>query len=159
MISSIRPMIRRDRPFVVELLKATPEFRPDEVAIAEEVIDSYLFDPVESGYYIAVSEKGPGIVGYICYGPTPLTDGTWDIYWLAVAPSQQGNGIGSALMHYAEKKIRKARGRLSIIETSGTPEYEKTRHFHSSQGYEIIARIPDFYLPGDDKIIYRKRLS
>ena len=159
MTASIRPMIRRDRPFVIELLKATPEFKPAEVVVAEEVIDSYLFDPVESGYYIAVSEKGPGIVGYICYGPTPLTEGTWDIYWLAVAPSQQRSGIGSALMHYAEEKIRKARGRLAIIETSGTPEYEKTRRFHTSQGYEMVARIPDFYLPGDDKIIYLKRLS
>ncbi|MEJ2740879.1 MAG: GNAT family N-acetyltransferase [Dehalococcoidia bacterium] len=108
MTASIRPMIRRDRPFVIELLKATPEFKPAEVVVAEEVIDSYLFDPVESGYYIAVSEKGPGIVGYICYGPTPLTEGTWDIYWLAVAQSQQRSGIGSAFMRYAEEKIRKA---------------------------------------------------
>lgn len=149
-------MIRRDRPFIVELLKATPEFRPAEVEIAEEVIDSYLIDPIESGYYIVVAEKGPGIVGYICYGPTPLTEGTWDIYWLAVAPSQQGKGIGSALMRHAEEKIRKARGRLAIIETSGTAEYEKTRRFHSNQGYEKICCIPDFYRPGDDKIIYRK---
>jgi ribosomal protein S18 acetylase RimI-like enzyme len=158
MTANIRPMIRRDRPSVMELLTAIPEFRPAEVAIAEEVIDSYLFDPVESGYYIAVSETGPAIDGYICYGPTPLTEGTWDIYWMAVAPSHQGNGIGSALLHYAEEKIIKARGRLAIIETSGTPEYEKTRRFHSNQGYEIIGRIPDFYLPGDDKIIYQKRL-
>jgi ribosomal protein S18 acetylase RimI-like enzyme len=159
MTDSIRPMIRRDMPSVMELLNATPEFRTAEVAIAEEVMDSYLFDPIDSGYYIAVSEKGSTIAGYICYGPTPLTEETWDIYWLAVAPSHQGNGIGSALMHYAEEKIKKARGRLMIIETSGTPEYEKTRRFHSKHGYEIIGRIPDFYLPGDDKIIYQKRLS
>jgi ribosomal protein S18 acetylase RimI-like enzyme len=142
----------------MEILWNTPEFKPSEVEVAEEVIDSYLNDPVNSGYSVLVAGDGLGIVGYICYGPTPLTDGTWDIYWQAVTREKQGQGIGSALMKAAEGEIRKAKGRLALIETSSMPAYEKTRRFHLGQGYEIIARIPDFYSMGDDKLILQKRL-
>jgi len=128
------------------------------VAVAEELIDSYLEDPSSSGYHILVAEVDSTVTGYICYGPTPLTEGTWDIYWIAVAREKQGQGIGSALMKSAEKEIGRAKGRLAIIETSSTPAYEKTRNFHLSQGYEVICRIPDFYVPGDDKLILQKRL-
>jgi len=154
----IRPMTHEDKPHITKILRSTPEFKPFEVEVAKELIDSYLEDPSSSGYHIFVAEVDSTVTGYICYGPTPLTEGTWDIYWIAVAREKQGQGIGSALMESAEKEIVKAKGRLAIIETSSTPAYEKTRHFHLSHGYEIVARIPDFYAPGDDKLILQKRL-
>jgi ribosomal protein S18 acetylase RimI-like enzyme len=128
------------------------------VVVAEELIDCYLDDPSNSGYHILVAKVDSTVAGYICYGPTPLTEGTWDIYWVAVAQENQRQGIGSALMKSAEKDIVRAKGRLTIIETSSTPGYEKTRRFHLGQGYEVICRIPDFYAPGDDKLILQKRL-
>jgi ribosomal protein S18 acetylase RimI-like enzyme len=142
----------------MQILRSTPEFKPSEVAVAEEVIDSYLGDPLSSGYYILVAEADSTVVGYIGYGPTPLTEGTWDLYWAAVAPDKQRQGIGGALFGAAEENIREAGGRLAIIETSTTPAYEKTIRFHIGHGYEIVARIPDFYAPGDDKLILQKRL-
>jgi predicted N-acetyltransferase YhbS len=129
------------------------------VVVAEELIDCYLEDPSSSGYHILVAEVDSNVTGYICYGPAPLTEGTWDVYWVAVTREKQGQGIGNALMKSAEKDIVRAKGRLAIIETSSTPAYEKTRGFHLSQGYEIVARIPDFYAPGDDKLILQKRLQ
>jgi ribosomal protein S18 acetylase RimI-like enzyme len=151
-------MSHEDKPCVTKILRNTPEFKPFEVVVAEELIDSYLEDPSSSGYHVLVAEVSSTVTGYICYGPAPLTEGTWDIYWLAVARERQGQGIGSALIKSAEKEIMKAKGRLAIIETSSTPAYEKTRHFHTSHGYEIVACIPDFYAPGDDKLIMQKRL-
>jgi len=155
---AIRFMSAEDKSRITEILRGTPEFKPFEVTVAEELIDCYLENPFNSGYHILVAEVSSTVAGYICYGPAPLTEGTWDIYWVAVAREKQGQGIGGALMKSAEKEIVKAKGRLSIIETSSTPAYEKTRHFHISQGYEIIACIPDFYVPGDDKLILHKRL-
>jgi ribosomal protein S18 acetylase RimI-like enzyme len=151
-------MSAEDRPRITEILRGTPEFKPFEVAVAEELIDCYLEDTSNSGYHILVAHVDSTVAGYICYGPAPLTEGTWDIYWVAVAREKQGQGIGGALMKSAEKEIVKAKGRLSIIETSSTSAYEKTRHFHVSQGYQIVACIPDFYSPGDDKLILQKRL-
>ena len=156
---NIRVMTKEDKPGIMQILDRTPEFKPAEVVVAEEVIDSYLSDPYRSGYCILVAELDSIIAGYICYGPTPLTEGTWDMYWEAVSQEKRGQGIGGALMEAAEIEIKKAQGRLAIIETSSTPEYQKTIRFHLGNGYEIIARIPDFYAPGDDEIILQKRLG
>jgi ribosomal protein S18 acetylase RimI-like enzyme len=142
----------------MRILRDTPEFKPAEVVIAEEVIDSYLADPYGSGYHAAVAELGSTIVGYISYGLAPLTEGTWDIYWIAVAAGEQGRGVGGQLLAYAETRIKEVGGRLIVIETSGLAGYEKTSRFYRKHGYQAVARIPDFYAPGDDKVILQKRL-
>jgi ribosomal protein S18 acetylase RimI-like enzyme len=156
--TDIRPMTAADKPAVMNTLRALPEFTPEEVVVAEEVIDSYLEKSLGSGYHILVAEAASSVMGYVCYGPTPMTEGTWDMYWLAVDARKQGQGIGRALMAFAEDRIRESDGRLIIIETSGRPQYEKTRHFHESQGYTEVSRIADFYAPGDDKLFFEKRL-
>jgi len=147
-----------DKPGLMQILKNTPEFKPFEVVVAEELIDAYLDDPKKSGYNILIAKDDGQLAGYICYGETPCTVGTWDIYWVAVAGEKRKRGIGKALSEAAETAIKKARGRMAIIETSSTPLYENTRSFYLGRGYELIARIPDFYMPGDDKLIMQKKL-
>ena len=159
MSPQIRPMIRRDKPAVIRILQTTPEFKPAEVVVAEEVCDSYLDNPSTSGYYVFVAETNSSIVGYICYGPAPLTESTWDIYWMAIALEERNQGMGKALLAFAEGKIREAEGRLALIETSSQPEYEVARQFYNSKGYEVVCRIPDFYALGDDKLVFQKRLK
>ncbi len=129
------------------------------MGVAEEVIDSYLDDPEQSGYYVLVAEINFVVAGYISYGPVPLTEGTWDVYWIAVARQKREQGTGAALLEAAEQKIRAAGGRLALIETSSLPSYEPTRRFYARHGYEEIARVPDFYAVGDDKLLLQKRLN
>jgi ribosomal protein S18 acetylase RimI-like enzyme len=150
-------MVAGDKPALMRILRDTPEFKPLEVEVAEEVIDSYLDDP-RSGYFILIAEDAGEIAGYICYGETPCTVGTWDIYWVAVDRGKRSKGIGRLLSEKAEAEIKQAGGRLAIIETSSTPLYENTRNFYLGRGYETVARIPDFYMPGDDKLVLRKKL-
>jgi ribosomal protein S18 acetylase RimI-like enzyme len=152
-------MSAKDKPALMRILRHTPEFKPYEVAVAEEVIDGYLQDPRGTGYHALVADGGSEVAGYICYGQTPCTVGTWDIYWVAVAGDKRGQGIGGALTKKAEDAIREAQGRLILAETSSSPTYENTRRFYLGQGYEPVARIPDFYAPGDDLLIMQKRLG
>lgn len=159
MKTSIRPMVARDKPTIMDILRTIREFTPEEVAVAEELIDAYLEASSSCGYLVFVAEVNSVVTGYVCYGPTPLTKGTWDVYWVAVDPGAQGQGVGKALMAFAEGKIKESRGRLVIVETSGRPDYDKTRRFHRSLGYKVAARIVDFYSPGDDKLILEKRLA
>jgi len=159
MTRGIRPMLPSDRKALFKILDAIPEFRPAEVLVAKEVIDSYLHDPSGSGYNILVAVIDTSIAGYICFGPTPLTQGTWDIYWMATSPEKQGQSIGSSLIALSESRIIESGGRLIIIETSSKPEYEKTRCFYFGHSYEVVARVPDFYAPKDDKLILQKRLA
>jgi len=155
----IRPMVAHDKPAVMHVLETTSEFKPIEVTVAGELIDSYLNQGKASGYTLLVAEDNGSISGYICFGDTPLTEGTWDVYWIAVLKQQQGKGIGRALMAAAETEIQNHQGRLILIETSSTIEYEKTRRFYVSIGYTVICRVRDFYTPGDDKIVLEKRFS
>jgi ribosomal protein S18 acetylase RimI-like enzyme len=157
--TSIRPMTIDDKPAVMRILQATPEFLPPEVIIAEELIDAFLEDPATSGYYIRVAEVGGEIAGYICYGNTPLTEATWDIYWIAVAHDIQGHGIGRILMKHAEDDIKKMHGRLIVVETSGKAEYNKTRQFYDNLNYQRVCQIPDYYAPGDDLVMFINRFE
>jgi ribosomal protein S18 acetylase RimI-like enzyme len=152
-------MTPKDKPTIMQILQATPEFTIGEVVVAEELVDCYLDDPLSSGYLTFVAEVNSRVVGYICIGPTPLTEGTWDIYWIAVSREEQIRGTGTALLAFAEDKIRESRGRLAFIETSSKTGYDKTRSFYRSRGYELVYQIADFYAPGDDKLILLKRLN
>lgn len=153
----LRPMVKADRQPVLELIRATGFFTDGEVQVAEELIDIYLNNPKQRDYYIVVAENEQGqVAGYMTYGPTPLTEGTWDLYWIAVAPEAQGRGYGQQLVGWLETEVKKHQGRLVLIETSSQSKYQPTRKFYEKLGYSEIARIPDFYRPGDDRVIFGK---
>jgi ribosomal protein S18 acetylase RimI-like enzyme len=156
----IRPMAKYDRARVLDIINKTGFFRPDEIRVAEELIDIYLDQPGQKDYEVVVIEdEKPEVVGYLTYGLTSLTVGTYDLYWMAVAPEHQGKGYGKDLVRWLEEKIRADRGRMMVIETSSQPKYEPTRRFYLNLDYQEIARIPDFYGPGDDRVIYIKRFA
>lgn len=147
-----------DRERVLGIVSDTGFFRPDEIEIAREVFDDALENGTGGHYQSFVAEYKGNVVGWVCYGPTPCTVGTFDIYWIAVAPESQGMGFGRILLEFAEEEIRKRGGRLSVIETSGNPRYESTQRFYLAMGYREASRIQDFYDLGDDRIVYIKNL-
>ena len=158
----IRPLEARDRARILEVVTATGNFTAAEIDIAMEVVDEALADPAfpRGGYraYVAEDESGR-VAGYECHGPTPLTEGTYDLYWIAVDPAIQGAGFGRALLAFAEDDVRATGGRLLLIETSSQESYGATIHFYEQRGYPLVARIKGFYRPGDDKLIFAKELS
>ncbi len=157
MALTIRSMTLSDKPAVMAILRDTPEFEPAEVPVAEEVLDSYLISPGE-GYQALVAEEDGEVIGYICFGTTPLTAATWDIYWMAVARGRRGRGTGRNLLAEAEKQVKQGKGHLILIETSSKPNYLPTRRFYRKAGYRQASRIKDFYAPGDHRITFEKRL-
>jgi len=157
--ASIRHLTHQDKQKVMSILQTTPEFLSHEVVVAEELIDAFLEDPQTSGYYIHVAELDGEIAGYVCYGNTPLTEATWDLYWIAVANDKQGYGIGRILMKHAEEDIKKMHGRLIMVETSGKAEYNKTRQFYEKLNYQKVCQIPDYYASGDDLVLFTKKLG
>ncbi|MDI6845623.1 MAG: GNAT family N-acetyltransferase [Candidatus Saccharicenans sp.] len=150
-------MAKDDRQPVLELIRATGFFNEAEIQVATELIDIYLNNPDQRDYHIVVVEDESGnVAGYMTYGPTPLTEGTWDLYWIAVSPGAQGKGYGRQLVNWLEDRVRESGGRLILIETSSQPKYLPTRKFYEKLGYAEIARIPDFYRPEDDRVIFGK---
>ena len=156
--TGVRPLTIKDKSAVMSLLCATPEFLPPEVVVAEELIDAYLEEEKASGYYIYVAEHDGDIAGYVCYGDTPLTEATWDLYWIAVDHEKQGFGIGRILMKHAEEDIKRMHGKLVMVETSGKADYNKTRQFYERLNYQKLCQITDYYAPGDDLVLFAKRI-
>ncbi len=153
----IRPMQPADKQPVLALVRATGMFTPAEVDVAEELIDVYLGVPEQPDYRVVVVEnERRDVVGYLTWGPTAMAEDVYDLYWMAVSPSEQGKGRGKELVRWLEAEVKTRRGRMLIIETSSQPRYHPTRQFYINLGYKEVARIPDYYKPGDDRVIYAK---
>lgn len=124
---------------------------------AIELVDTAL-TPGNRDYSIVVADRDGQLVGYVCYGPTPMTEGTYDLYWIASAPEVRGQGVGAALVSAMEGDLRRREARLIRVETSATEAYGPTRGFYAAMKYGEEARFRDFYKVGDDLIILSKRL-
>jgi ribosomal protein S18 acetylase RimI-like enzyme len=160
--SAVRPLGAADRASVdgiLRALRATGIFNDDEVETALELIDEWLQDGDASGYLTYVIEDATGVRGYVCFGPTPMTAGTYDLYWIAVDPATQGRGYGRRLLAFAEAEVERRGGRLLLIETSSQVAYGATIRFYERSGYDLAARIANFYRPGDHKLVYAKEFG
>lgn len=158
---ALRALEPDDREAVHGILKQTGFFTPVEVSTALELIDEWLARGEPSDYlcFVATDPRSRAVLGYVCFGPVPLTDGTYDLYWIAVDPATQGRGVGRALVDYAEAEVTRRRGRLVLIETSSVDKYHPTARFYERCGYLLLARLTDFYRPGDDKLVFGKYLT
>jgi ribosomal protein S18 acetylase RimI-like enzyme len=134
-------------------------FSLEEVDSVQVMWREYLtLGPEDSGYHFIAYREGDRVLGFAIYGPRDLTDGVFDLYWISVDPAAQCKGVGRALLTASENAVRAMGGRMLIAETSGTPHYEPARKFYFAMGYENEAIIRDFYTPGDDLLIFIKRI-
>jgi ribosomal protein S18 acetylase RimI-like enzyme len=141
------------------IVTSTGMFYPDEIDVAVELADECLRKgPVESGYFAYVAFDGGEPVGYICFGPTPLTVGTYDLYWLVVDKTAQGQGFGKSLVQFVARSVRNQGGRMVLAETSGREDYTPTRAFYDRAGFKLVSEIPDFYREGDARVTYLLRV-
>lgn len=147
------------------------EVRQNHLSALKTVLDSSglfpsdLLDPMiydyfnnsdsEEIWFTALLHNQPISIGYCA--PERLTQGTYNLYAIAVHASYQGQGIGLKMMEYIEKRLAAQGHRLLLVETSGKAEYALTRAFYHQCLYTQQAIIPDFYDEGDDKIIFIKK--
>lgn len=169
-LSALQPSHRSD---IGSIVRSTGVFSEDEVAVALELFDEAVDGPrlsalgasdrreptAESPDYEFIGAfLDNRLIGYACYGPTPATDGTYDLYWIAVHADAQRSGAGAALMTEVERRLEERRARLLVVETSSRDDYAPTRTFYEKRGYAERARLRDFYAAGDDRIVLSKRL-
>jgi ribosomal protein S18 acetylase RimI-like enzyme len=168
-------MSPKDRPGITRILEATRVFRSEEIDIAVELFDSVfgahagadgaisedtVTPPANSDYYfLGAFTPEEELAGFACYGPTPGSDRTYDLYWIAVDPAVQGSGCGTILLNEVERRLKGLNARMVVVETSSRSDYGSSRRFYIQRGYVEAARARDFYAPADDRITYTKRLQ
>jgi len=150
--------IASDRDAIRRIVAESGFFTEAEVEVAVELVDETLAKGSAAGYEFLFIESSGFVAGYACYGEIPCTTGSYDLYWVAVDKAQQRRGIGKLLVELVESRLRDRAGRKIYIETSSRPLYDPTRGFYARCGYQEVANFPDFYAPGDGKVVYEKSL-
>jgi ribosomal protein S18 acetylase RimI-like enzyme len=147
-----------DVPALRRLVAATGVFYREERAVALELLEARLTHGRKSGYEFLFAERAEELLGYCAWGKVPLTRRSYDLYWIAVSPSSQGQGVGQALLARTEEAVGRRGGGHLYIETSSRKVYARTRRFYRQAGYRLAARLQDFYAPGDHKVVFCKVL-
>ena len=132
-------------------------FQPQELKEFGSMISEHLEGEDTDHCWLVDDEQA--ILGAAYYAPEPFSERVWNLYFMGVNPSHQGQGRGSNLLKAVEQRLTEQGERLLLIETSGVGSFEATRAFYRKNGYDEEARIRDFYQPGDDKVIFRKVLN
>lgn len=152
--AGLRELAPEDRAAVERIVRSIEVFSAAEKDVALEVLDAYLEHPRRDYHALGAFSLDGELLGYACYGRTPCTDGTWDLYWIAVGGETRSRGVGSLLLEEVERRVVRTGARLLVIETSSRADYSPTRAFYERRGYSAVARVPDFYAPDDDRVIF-----
>ncbi len=148
-----------DLSAVREIVESTGFFNAEEVGVAVELVDERQKKGVASGYEFVYADVDARTRGYACFGKIPCTDCCYDLYWIVVHAEFRGQGLGKLLLAQSEQGVARLGGRKIYIETSSRELYHPTRQFYLRGGYEVAARLVDFYAPGDDKFIFSKNVG
>ncbi len=154
----IRPITPDDRTALIALAEASIPFQPHEIELINQMLSDYFGSATDSLEFWLTDDDN-GLVGVAYVAPERMTEGTWNLYLIAVHPDCQRQGRGAALLAQVEKILTERGERLLLVETSGIESFEYVRSFYRKSGYDEEARIRDFYSAGVDKIVFRKALS
>lgn len=144
---------------ILSVARRVGAFSDEEVDTVAELFEGYLKDPLKSGYNYLTCREGDRVLGFACWGPTALSQGAVDLYWICTAKDQQGKGVAGQLFQAVEEAARNIGRWLMVIWTSSKPEYAPARRFYAKMGCELATQIRDFYDRDDDLCVFIRRLD
>jgi len=158
----IRSLLPPDRAQLIDILSQGAGFRAEEIACAIELLDAALApsEDEQDGYEVrvAVDDDGARVLGYACFGKTPMTAAAYDLYWLVVGQAARGRGIGAEICAAVAAELKERGGRVIRVETSSLEGQGGARRFYEKVGFRLAGSIADFYRDGDDLLVYSKVL-
>lgn len=158
MATEIRVLRADDRALIEGILRSDATFVETEVKVALELVDDALGSSA-CDYWFRVAEVGGEPGGYICFGPTPMTACTYDLYWIVTHAKARGQGVARALIEAMETELAQRGAHSQVrVETSQTEVYGAARKLYDRMGYPEVARFKNFYKEDDDLIVFYKSL-
>jgi len=156
----LKALIPEDREKISMLLMQGNVFGREEIQVAFEVIDEALSEAWKKDYRIFCAyDNEKKLAGFICFGPIPMTERCYDLYWLKVDETSSGKGVGGALLGFMEELVAGEGARRIYIETSSTVPYQPARSLYEKHGYKLVCSLKDFYRKGDHKMIFMKEVQ
>jgi ribosomal protein S18 acetylase RimI-like enzyme len=150
----IRPLKSSNLPGSKAVIEAIGLF-PAEML--DDMTAAFLASGETTDLWFTWDQEGPKGIAYCA--PERMTQGTWNLYLIAVHPDEQRHGAGSSILKHVETILAGRGERLLLVETSGQDMFESARSFYRKNGYSEEARIRDFYQAGEDKIVFWKALN
>jgi ribosomal protein S18 acetylase RimI-like enzyme len=151
---NIRPLSAGDLTSAKDVINTTGLF-PGEML--DEMAAPFLTGIAPDDLWF-VAMDADVVLGLVYCTQERMTDGTWNLLLIAVRESEQGQGVGSRLTRHVEQTLSQRNGRVLIVETSGLPDFDRTRAVYKTLDYVEVARIPEFYAAGEDKVVFWKLL-
>jgi ribosomal protein S18 acetylase RimI-like enzyme len=155
MTHNIRQVQAQDVAALKTVIDTSGLFPPE---LLDGMLADYFTNPGTTDVWLTLEQDGIPVAVTYC-APERLTEGTYNLYLIAVHSSRQGKGLGAILVGHIERMLAKQGHRVLLVETSGLEEYELTRKFYDKCGYHREAVIRDFYREGEDKIVFWKKLQ
>jgi len=134
------------------LVAATGVFSSTEARTAGELAETTLSGA--ETYRFLFAETEGRLLGYTCFDRIPLSDISFDLYWIAVAPEARGNGLAQTLLQRTAAVVKRKRGVTLFAETSSREPYAAAQAFYRKTGFVEAARFEDFYALGDAKLVF-----
>jgi ribosomal protein S18 acetylase RimI-like enzyme len=154
----VRPMQPADAPICAKWMAETPLWQCYGVTQASAQRRFEL--ALERQATIAIAEREePGsrhkqLLGFVWYTLRGAFERSGYIPLIGVAPGEYGQGVGKALMDYAEDQVFPQAGELFLLVSDFN---EPAQRFYQRRGYIQIGALPDYILPGVSELIYLKR--
>lgn len=116
------------------------------------------FDTKPDNEICMIVQLGTDIIGFYYARQEEMADKVWNMLIIAVDRDKQGQGVGHRLIAHLEQELRVRNQRILMIDTSSDAQFIKTQQFYENLGYKRTSTIPDFWMDGEDKITFIKRL-
>ena len=137
----IRKIVEKDLKYLKEVIDSNGLF-PSE--LLDEMTNDYFVNNKSTDIWLTKEEDKIPVAIVFC-APERMTDGTFNLYLIAIRKNKQGKGIGTEMMTYVENLLREKGSRILIVETSALAEFDLTRKFYDNLNYHREAVIREFY--------------
>lgn len=126
-------------------------------------IEHFQNRPIESlaeedSYYWYVQDDVGNVIAVISFLQNDHKTGGYILEYIVVHKNHRKAGLASKIMDQMVNFIVSKQGRYIETFTCDLMEYEAIRQLFVKKGFEKIGLLPDYYYPGEGKLLYFKKL-
>ena len=165
-MASVKPDPRRSvrayRPEDVDALRrlADPELeRSTYRSGPRSAIDGVVSGTDPDARCLVAVDSHDAVVGFVIHGTIAGSEGAGRVQLLVTAPAVRRTGIARRLVEAATRELQAAGARFVVIEIPDDPALVHARSLFEAVGFQVDARVRDFYRDGVDLAVLRRDIG